>query len=270
MHQHKHNILALVDFSATGQVAVNYAVKASKAFNRGLTLLYISSTTTGQASINQYRDKLCYLSDEIKTTEQINVQYILESGPIFQILSRISQTIEAAIIVYGLAPSSKFKLFHGLDFLKASRSFKMPFIVVQNQNPTNNQLETVYLPITHKKEEKEKLIWASYFGRFNQSHIILLPAKESDNTAKAQVQAHLVFAKKLFEKFALNYEIRQTSKNSFSIRKEAINIASKNNNSIVIITTTKHYGPEEEIIGPPELKIIKNRTSPGYVCQSTK
>lgn len=266
MNNLKQNILVPVSFTEQDRTAIKHGIEIAKAFNKNLTLFAVSPNDVTSSTLSEVEKKLMKLVRTFSTSISPHINYLIRKGSLMPALKETSDQIEAASIIMVMEKNSKLRFYRDVQFLKETKQLKMPFLMVQEKQPSQEQAKVIYLPIGFKKEEKEKLIWAAYFGRFNNSKIVVLKARESDSTAKARILAHILFAKKLFDQFNLNYEIIESKKSSFGIAKEAIQMANTNQQGIVVICTTKHYGPEEEIIGPPELKIIKNREQVPVFC----
>ncbi len=266
MNSHKQNILIPVTFSDKDKVTIEHGLLLAKAFNKDITLLAVVDENSSDDIMQSINNQLEALKQTFSSVHTPRILSMIEQGILMPILKKTSDEIEAASVIMTMEKNSRIRFYKDVQFIKETKQFKMPFLMVHSQEPHPEQSKIIYLPIGFRKEEKEKLVWASYFGRFNHSKIVLLKAKESDSTARARVQAHILFAKKLFDQFNLDYDIIASTKNSFGITKEALQFAHYEKKGIVMICTTKHYGPEEEIIGPPELKFIKNREQVPVFC----
>jgi len=264
MNYHRQNILIPVTFSDKDKVAIEHGIIIAKAFKKDITLLAVVNGSI--SDINNSKIELEKLTQSFSSDSTPNIYYMIEQGLPMPVLKKISDKIEAASVVMSMEKNSRLRFYKDVQFIKETKQLKMPFLMVHTQEPHPDQAKVIYLPIGFKKEEKEKLVWAGYFGRFYKSKIIVLKAKESDSTARARVMAHIMFAKKLFDQFNLEYDIIDSLKSSFGITKEALELAHLEKKGIVMTCTTKHYGPEEEIIGPPELKIVKNREQVPVFC----
>jgi len=266
MNYHRQNILIPITFSDKDKVAIEHGKLIAKAFNKDITLLAVVNEDTTDEHINTTNIRLEKIKQSFLSAQTPRIFCMVEKGILMPILKKISDEIEAASIIIAMEKNSRLRFYKDVQFIKETKQFKMPFLMVHSKEPHPEQSNVIYLPIGFRKEEKEKLIWASYFGRFNNSRIKVIKARESDSTARGRVTAHIQFAKKFFDQFNLDYEILNSSKSSFGITKEALQLAHDNKKGIVMICTTKHYGPEEEIIGPPELKVIKNREQVPVFC----
>lgn len=266
MNYHRQNILIPITFSDKDKVAIEHGIHIAKAFNKAITILAI----VNEDITDEYRKSTSASLEEIKQSfssfHTPPIYFMIEQGTFMSTLKKISDEIEAASVVIAMEKNSRLRFYKDVQFMKESKQFKMPFLMVHAQEPHPEQSKVIYLPIGFRKEEKEKMVWASYFGRFNNSKIKVIKARETDSTARARVMAHVMFAKKLFDQFNLHYEIVNSVHNSFGVTKEALQLAHNDQKGIVMICTTKHYGPEEEIIGPPELKIVKNREQVPVFC----
>ncbi|HNX11984.1 MAG TPA: universal stress protein, partial [Paludibacteraceae bacterium] len=114
------------------------------------------------------------------------------------------------------------------------------------------------LPVGFLVEELEKAQFASAFGRFCRSEILLLLA--NDYGSKAATNAGRM--KELFDKFDFRYRQEKASTDSFSVEKEAVARAQREGYGVVIISASRDYGLDDLLLGPKELHLVRKSTVP--------
>lgn len=135
---------------------------------------------------------------------------------------------------------------------------RIPSIIIQSQTPIANCYKKIYIPINHKRETKEKMIWASYFGRFHNSQLILLKAHENTPKLVGKIQATIIFARKLFKQFTFEYKVIAGKSNSSGIQQEAFSLANEHKDGMVVIMTHPNNSLWERLMGPRILKPLRN------------
>ncbi len=266
MIEHKGPLLIAASMDDVGSGAILYGIKIAQITSTELVIFSVHPEGDGQSEnlfeteFSTFTSKICGAKGFSSYKIEIGKGYLPEAATEYAI------QINSRSVIFGLKPPSGFNPFYGVKFIKATKKLQCPFIVVQDNNPSQQLFENLYIPVSHKKEGKEKLIWAEAFCKDKPIKIKLVPAKAEEPLSKAIIQNHLNFACRQLEAANIPYEIIQGSKSSYKIDQEVIQIAAKNKDGMVVITATKHYGPEQEILGPPELKAITNKQMVPILC----
>lgn len=141
--------------------------------------------------------------------------------------------------------------------LNATRQLRIPYLVYKESFNLLN-FNKILLPVSFLMEEVEKAQFASAFGRFFDSQISLLLAK--DYGSKALTNSQKIIS--VLEKFNLNATIIKAKKDSFKINQEALRIAENNHFDLIIVTASREYGLDDLIFGSMEQRLIKKSTIP--------
>lgn len=140
---------------------------------------------------------------------------------------------------------------------------KIPSIVLSANTNSISEYKNVFVPIDFRKESKEKMIWASYFGRFNQAVIHLLTPNEKSESLQRTIRASLLFTKKMFQQFSFEYKIIQNDCYSKYIYQKAIQLSKEMNSDILIMMADSNPGWFTSIFGPTKLKkILREEKNP--------
>ena len=114
------------------------------------------------------------------------------------------------------------------------------------------------LRVTFLVEDKEKIPFASAFGRFCNSNITICKPKDYGDKAQETINQ----AQTLFDSFSLQYTIHQANKGSYDVESEAAIAAVGDNVDMVIISASREYGLDDIIFGSKEKKILKTAQVP--------
>lgn len=144
-----------------------------------------------------------------------------------------------------------------LKILESCRELRIPYMIFKDAMPAIS-LNKVLVPVNFLIEEIEKAQFASAFGRFCDSEITLLQAK--DYGSRAKVNAERIGS--VLKKFGLTYKIETGKKDSFKIEFDAVKKASEEDFGLIIASASREYGLDDVIFGPKELHLIKKSPVP--------
>ena len=112
-----------------------------------------------------------------------------------------------------------------------------------------------------KLESKEKLIWASYFARFNGSRLHVLHEQYNDSGLRAKLDNNMRFLDKFFASLKVGYETEiMPSVANFPDREAAKQASQKGYGLLVCLTTdTRELDVVDWFIGVQETRVVKNK-----------
>ncbi|WP_143470411.1 hypothetical protein [Labilibaculum filiforme] len=140
---------------------------------------------------------------------------------------------------------------------------KIPSIIVTEHTKVDYDYKNIIVPINYKKESKEKMIWASYFGRFNNALIHIIAPNEKYEAYLRTIKATLLFTKKMFEQFSFEYKTVKASCQSKNINREAITYSKSLDSALIVLISNRDPGWIASYCGPSELKcILKKEENP--------
>ncbi len=232
-------IAQLYDLS-TSEPLFRSALYLSKQLQKDLGILYIVQHDQSEEHIKTE------LQNKYPTTKVI----VLNSTT--NTLTEICDKLDASFLMIQLTDNKLIK-----SLLNGCRDLRIPYLFFKNTF-SDLRLDKVLLPVGFLIEEIEKTQFASAFGRFFSSEIIMLLA--NDYGSKARTNANKMIG--VFEKFKLNSRLSQATKDSFSVEFEAIEVAENENAGIIIISASREYGLDDLFFGPKELKVIKKSNTP--------
>ncbi len=136
---------------------------------------------------------------------------------------------------------------------------KVPFIIVQEKPAEFEKYRNIVFPLDFKTENKDKLRWAIFMGKYFDSKVHLLKKKEEDRSMKKKVDTNLTLAMRYLIQNTLEYEIHELPIVP-NFAKESLAFAQDINADLIIITTSK------KIMGAHEQYIVANSSKIPVMC----
>lgn len=252
----KQHILVLIQDIHYASVAIKHAFNVARLFKSEVAIAYYPSKKNSKHTRKnqQFTENLSSQSIPYKIIELKNNK------------REPNQSIQELDAIFIVTQFPKGSLQH---FLKQNSIFKwileakIPSILVTEQTNPNCEYKNIIVPIDYKRESKEKMIWASYFGRFNNAIIHLIAPNEKSEGYLRTIKATLIFTKKMFEQFKFEYKIVKTECSSRNINREAIQISKNYNSDLIVLMSNRNPGWLASYSGPTQLKsILRNEKNP--------
>ena len=236
---------------------VDYAVQLARILGKGLILLYISDPSAHSLSTSEAEVKLKELNESLP--EDLFHSYAALSGAREKVLNAVGELLNAVLLVSDCNPEEKDK--HSplypqtqLDSLASSR---VAYLLCPPESKPSNY-DKVVLTLNNASESKEKTLWASYFGRFANSQIVLYYRRYKDEYHQKQLNLNIAFARKIFEQFKIPLITLHSENTKTQLDIQASDYAKENNCSLVICQTTKNKSFADRLLGLDEVRVLKN------------
>lgn len=236
---------------------VDYAVQLARILGKGLILLYISDPSARSLSTSEAEVKLKELNESLP--EDLFHSYAALSGAREKVLNAVGELLNAVLLVSDCNPEEKDK--HSplypqtqLDSLASSR---VAYLLCPPESKPSNY-DQVVLTLNNASESKEKTLWASYFGRFAGSQIVLYYRRYKDEYHQKQLNLNIAFARKIFEQFKIPLITLHSENTKTQLDIQASDYAKENNCSLVICQTTKNKSFADRLLGLDEVRVLKN------------
>lgn len=236
---------------------VDYAVQLARILGKGLILLYISDPSARSLSTSEAEVKLKKLNESLP--EDLFHSYAALSGAREKVLNAVGELLNAVLLVSDCNPEEKDK--HSplypqtqLDSLASSR---VAYLLCPPESKPSNY-DKVVLTLNNASESKEKTLWASYFGRFANSQIVLYYRRYKDEYHQKQLNLNIAFARKIFEQFKIPLITLHSENTKTQLDIQASDYAKDNNCSLVICQTTKNKSFADRLLGLDEVRVLKN------------
>lgn len=252
----KQHILVLIQDMHSTSIAIKHAFTLARLFKSEVAIAYYpSKKNKTHTSINQYLIEECNLQ---------SIPYkIIELKNNKREPSRSIQELDAIFIVTQFPKGSLSHFLKQNSIFKWILEAKIPSILVTEQTNADCEYKNITVPIDHKRESKEKMIWASYFGRFNNAVIHLIAPNEKSEGYLRTIKATLIFTRKMYEQFKFEYKIVKTECPSKNINREAIQFSKNYNSDLIVLMSNRNPGWLASYSGPTQLKsILKKEPNP--------
>jgi nucleotide-binding universal stress UspA family protein len=270
MEQERKSIMVTWDFSAVSYSALKHAVKLAHILKNNVLLFHIVNTP---AEEEMARVKMKDSVEEIKKSLGEDVKYHVHHGKIFKEIANFASKEENNInfVLMGTHGMKGGQKFFGSWALKVIAGSSVPFIVVQEAPPEKERYSDIVFPIDFKSENKEKLQWAIFMGKYLNSKIHLYKTPVQDKDLQKKVNVNLNFAIRFLIQNNIEYEIHSSSKkSSANFQKELLAFSKKINADLILITTTKHLTKIDYIFGAKEQYLLSNNEKIPVMCVNPK
>jgi nucleotide-binding universal stress UspA family protein len=252
------------DFSLMAEFALEHALRIAKTLDKEITLLHVVEKETSDSDRVNVLKKLDEKAAEVQNLHGILPKTILLEGHIFSAISNYAGETEANMVIMGTHGIQGAQKLTGSWALKVIAGSKVPFLVVQSHPNNTERFRNIVFPIDFRSEDKEKLYWAIYLGKYFNStvHIIRKPATDKSLVKKTNV--NLNFAIRFLIQNNLEYKIQEAPKGNFD--KETVKFAQEINADLILIMTSKHITFFTYFLGAPEQDIIANSARIPVMC----
>jgi hypothetical protein len=226
--------------------AVYFALKLEKE-----VCLFASYTRDSEKNILE--NKVAVYSKVIsKDIPVLKISTLVLKGELSKLMKELGETYNAILFCHGGKMTNQL--------LNAFYHSGFPFYFSKGSNNDENKFKKIIIPIDFRNSTKDSTLWGSYLGRFNNSEIFLLKAKEKDSDQKQQVDSIVAFVKKFYSQFFFNYWVTPGEKNSWGIHKEAIDKGAEYD--LVIFTGSLYVTFADRLIGPFEKRLVNRSSTP--------
>ncbi len=236
---------------------VDYAVQLARILGKGLILLYISDPSAHSLSTSEAEVKLKELNKSLP--EDLFHSYAALSGAREKVLNAVGELLNAVLLVSDCNPEEKDKHspLYPQTQLESLASSRVAYLLCPPESRPSNY-DKVVLTLNNASESKEKTLWASYFGRFANSQIVLYYRRYKDEYHQKQLNLNIAFARKIFEQFKIPLITLHSENTKTQLDIQASDYAKENNCSLVICQTTKNKSFADRLLGLEEVRVLKN------------
>jgi len=270
MEQKRKSIMVTWDFSAVSYNALKHAIKLAHSLKNNIILFHIVNEPSEEEGATK---RMVETVEEIKKDFGEDVGFFVHHGKIFKEIADYASKEESNInfVVMGTHGMKGGQRLFGSWALKVVAGSSVPFIVVQDQPPEKDRYTDIVFPIDFKSENKEKLQWAIFLGKYLNSKIHLYKAPVLDKNLQKKVNVNLNFAIRFLIQNNIEYEIHSSSKSGSSgYQKDMVAFCKKIRADLILITTTKHITKFDYIFGAREQLLLANNEKIPVMCVNPK
>lgn len=245
----EQKIIVLLSLNSSDKTLILNGIKIASMFRKELCLLY-NYSKKDKIQYKKFKAQLNKYTFPIKGKfPRLKISTLLLSEKKSDLPEKLSDEFEAIFVI---APASKFSAYS-----KSVTESPIPYLFVNENSVSVPEFKNLILPLDLRKESSESALWGSYFGRFNNSKVIVVAANDKGKHEQKQVTKNVVLSKKLFLKFDIPHKIFKGTKSSLRNTFEALDLALSSKSDLLIILGSSTITPLDLLIGLPERKIIK-------------
>lgn len=241
------------DFSIVSNYALEHAERIARTLDKNIELLHIVKK---EEEIPAKELELEKVAEEAFNRYGIKPATKVLDGSIFTTISNYASDTKANMVIMGTHGIKGVQKITGSYAFKVLLGSKVPFIVVQQPPTKEEKLSKIVFPIDFRSENKEKLYWAIYLGKYFNSKVHLFKYPVSDPSLQKKVNINLNFSIRFLIQNNLEYEIHTAPKGEFG--KETIKFAQEIDADLILIVTTKNISFIDFLFGSREQYIIAN------------
>ena len=246
----------IADYSSV-EVVLSHAMFLSNILRKGLILLRIADPKYTIETTEQAEQELKKIKNSI--TCPTYVTYCAVKGKTKEILTALPVAFNVVAVVGAVDKNATSKSpMARKNVLKDFSECKTAFLLAQKKLSDPETMKNIAFTVDYKKETKDKLLWASYFARFNGSLVHAIAPNYTDEFLKARRIANMKFLDKMFGNLNVECKKHLIEKKSHYVDVDALEYASTNHFGMLISVTTKEKDVMEYFIGVQEDRTVVN------------
>jgi nucleotide-binding universal stress UspA family protein len=265
MEKSRNTILVTWDNTVMSENALLHALRIAHHVNNDIRLVHIVDHSGNKEQLEKIKTDFRQKVEELGEKFDFDIQGIVLTGSIFKEIAAYANDSDALMVIMGTHGMKGMQKLTGSWALKVIVGSTVPFLVIQDKPSTEAKFSSIVFPIDFRAENKEKLQWAIYLGKYFDSKVYLFKAPVKDKGLLKKVNINLTFAVKFLIQNNLDYEIH-TAKKSSSLARETIDFAKDKNADLILITTTKNISIADYMLGAAEQQIIANSSKIPVMC----
>ena len=201
-------IAYLADLSMTNEV-VSHACFLARMLNKGLILLYVEDSHHHNPTVAQATPTLLQIE---AAHPDVHPAHVAMKGNTREVIDALPTMLNGVIAVAGVnSAARRGSPTHPLQVLHLFGGCKIAYLTVQSLLTDRTVYSHVGYGIDFRKESKEKLIWASYFSRFNHSRLTMLHFNYTDEGLHTKWHNNVRFMNKFFNGLGVTYNQQSVS-----------------------------------------------------------
>lgn len=276
-------ILVPTDFSDLSLDSLDGATFIARSVGAEIILLHVFENSSFNSSIekalsfNRNRDtliqtavdeKLAEIAENIKRKAGVPVTTMKTSGKIHQEIGAVAKKIKADIIVMGTHGVSGFdKFLLGTNANRVVSASECP-VITFTENPPNEGLNKIVLPLDLTSETREKVGKAIELAKlFNATIDVISVLDTKDEFIVNKLTRQLNQVESYIRESGVTCKAAMLHGN---IAKTVIDYAVKNKADLIMIMTQEEMGLADIFLGSSAQKMINNSPIPVFSIRPTK
>lgn len=263
--ERRKKILIPWDFTEKADNAFAHAVQIAKISEHAIMLIHIIREESERTIMEKsMKDEVVRL----KAKYNFEAIFDIRQGDIFNTINTVASELEAEMVIMGTHGIKGMQKVTGSWALKVIIGSHVPFIVVQGP-PKADKINSLIIPFTYKREEKEKIKWAYQFFKYFKTKVYIVHPTFKDSWLRKSMAGNIRFVKNFFDGVKVDYDIHTIEKRS-DIYNYSLNLAREVNAEMIIIVVRRHLGWTGYVMGPEEQYMIANPLGTPVMCINPK
>lgn len=252
-------VVAYITDPVHSEIVVSHATHLATMLKKGLILLHISDPRYTKLSTDDAGAMLKSLQSDLLQQGHPHVTYAALKGETKPIIDALPVLLNAVVAVAQVdSQAGRHAPTHKKELLRNFSECKIAFLTVQEALSDIGQTKHVAFSIDYRKESKEKLVWASYFARFNGSSLHSLYYDYTDEAIRYKWYSNMQFMHKFFTSLGISFVPHVLKKRTTFPDVSALDFANENGIGTFIAVTTNERDGIEFFIGVQEHRIMVN------------
>lgn len=250
-------IAYLADLSLCNEV-VSHACYLAKMLQKGVILLYVEDKKYGGPTTSEVESQLLAIE---AAHPDVHPAHVAMRGSTKEVVNALPTMLNGVIAVAGVSTKARHgRPTHPREVLRLFSECKIAYLTVQTPLLDSESYRHVSYGIDFRKESKEKLIWASYFARFNNSSLTMLHFDYSDEGLRTKWNNNVRFMNRFFKGVGITYGQEVVSGRALFPETIVCNTAAQIHSGLFISVTTdtRDLDIVEWFAGVQEHRIIRN------------
>lgn len=184
-------VIACVESAESAAIVLPWARHFAECLNhKGLMVLHVSTTATDDSWL-----------------KELGVPFVSMRGDWRTAIEGIPTAFNGILAVAAVNPAApRTSLTHPKKLLHEFKNCKTAYLVVSGMSEVGSRRsDTTLLTMTHRREGKEKLVWASYLARFLGSRITIAHPDYRDGDLRMRWKNNMRFVDKMFAPLGITY-----------------------------------------------------------------
>lgn len=246
-------ILVPIDFSEQSLVALSQTYNLARYSHATITLLYVNYKGEDN-NVKQWetKKKLEQIVAEIKKEQNIEAEYLIEEGKVYDQIIKVAEKIQAKFMVIGFNGTKGLTAFIGHNTLKLVRQSPCPVLTIKGKNHREG-CKNIVLPLDFTKESRVKVSKAIEIAEYFGSTIRIVMVVHS-KAHELKIMQYALQTKKMIEDKGIACTVDKIA--GSKIAHLVIEYAEKVEGDLILIMTKEELGINEFIIGTTAQQII--------------
>lgn len=246
------------DFSMKTAVLL-HAAFLSRMLGKGLILLYVDDPRYHGISTDEAEQMLLTLEAQYA---DLHPAHVAMKGNMREVVHALPKLLNGVVAVTGSDSHALRRTpTHPDSVLRDFSECAIAYLVVQDQLVKPERYMDVAFSVDFNRESKDKLLWASYFARFNHSRLHMFHDDYRDDRLRQLFSNNIQFMDKFFRTLGLTYEEHVLTGRSplFPERRVLEEAVAQGCGVLVTLTTdVRKRDIVEWFAGTQEQRIIRN------------